>query len=85
MKLGIIGDWSEEGFKYVKSKGLDCVEFCYNHDQPTDKLLALVPSHIEWQAKYGVKILSIILIKCLLSEKRILESLSLPPCSTKIV
>jgi sugar phosphate isomerase/epimerase len=58
MRLGIIGDWSEEGFRYVQGKGLDCVEFCYNHDQPTDKLLALVPSLNEWQEKYGVKILS---------------------------
>lgn len=58
MKLGIIGDWSEEGFRYVQSLGLDCVEFCYNHDKPTDKLLALVPSLNKWQEQYGVKILS---------------------------
>ncbi len=58
MKLGIIGDWSEEGFRYVKEKGLDCVEFCVNHNVESKEFAALVPSINEWQKKYGVSVLS---------------------------
>ena len=31
MKLGIINGWNEEGFRYVKEKGLDAIEFCVNY------------------------------------------------------
>lgn len=59
MKLGIIGDWSEEGFRYVNSKGLEWVEFCVNHDKNSADFLALVPSMKQWSEKYNVKVGSI--------------------------
>lgn len=58
MKLGIIGDWSEEGFRYVKEKGLECIEFCVNHNIDSADFAALVPSINKWQAEFGVKVLS---------------------------
>ena len=30
MKLGIIQDWTEDGFRYAASKGLQAVEYCVN-------------------------------------------------------
>lgn len=56
MKLGIIGDWSEEGFRYVNGKGLKMVEFCVNHNVNSAEFAALVPSINEWQKKYDVKV-----------------------------
>lgn len=56
MKLGIIGDWSEEGFRYVRDKGLHYVEFCVNHDRDSAAFLALVPEINKWQEEYAVKV-----------------------------
>ena len=56
MKLGIIESWTEEGFKYVNSKGLECVEFCVNHNWDSAEFLAQVPQIKEWSEKYNVAI-----------------------------
>ncbi|MBQ6267005.1 MAG: sugar phosphate isomerase/epimerase [Clostridia bacterium] len=43
MKLGMICGWSAEDFEYVKRKGLECVEFCVNHNYDADAFLAEAP------------------------------------------
>ena len=43
MKLGMICGWSAEDFAYVRRKGLDCVEFCVNHNYDADAFLAEAP------------------------------------------
>ncbi len=59
MKLGIIGYWSEESFKYVHDLGLHYIEFCYNDGNDTKELLKLVPDIKAWSEKYDVKVASI--------------------------
>lgn len=58
MTLGIIEEWSEEGFKHAKALGLHAVEFCYNIGNDPSDLAALVPSIKEWSEKYDIKVLS---------------------------
>ena len=59
MKLGIIGHWSEEGIRYVRSKNLSAVEFCYNVGLDVSELAAQVDDIKGWLAKYDVSVASI--------------------------
>ncbi len=59
MKLGIINGWSEDDFRYVKSKGLSCVEYCVNHKYDSDEFLKGAPKIRELSEKYGVAVGSI--------------------------
>ena len=43
MKLGIINGWNEEGFRYVKEKGLDAIEFCVNYYSDSKAFLEKAP------------------------------------------
>ncbi len=54
MKLGIIQDWSESGFRYAADKGLDGVEFCVNGKYDTQEFAARVPDIRAWSLHYGV-------------------------------
>lgn len=56
MKLGIIGKWSEENFAYVKSLGLEFIEFCYNVGRDTAAFTAIVPELKKWSEQYGVPV-----------------------------
>ena len=56
MKLGIIGGWSEKDFAYVRSKGLDAVEFCVNHDVDADEFLAKAHEIKSYSDKYGIPV-----------------------------
>ncbi len=41
MKLGIIGNWNNEDFfRFAKSKGLECLEFCMNNGNDSAAILA---------------------------------------------
>lgn len=58
MKLGIIGGWDEPGFSYVKNKGLDCVEFCVNHNHNAAQFLADAGEVRQLSEKYGIPVAS---------------------------
>lgn len=59
MKLGIINDWSREGFEYAKSKGLSFVEFCVNYNYVVDEFMKNLPAIKELSLEFGVSIGSI--------------------------
>ena len=54
MKLGIIQDWTEDGFRYAASKGLDGVEYCVNGGYNADEFAAKAPQIRAWSEQYGV-------------------------------
>ena len=56
MKLGMINDWSEEGFKYVKGKGLEAIEFCVNYYSDSKAFLAKAPEVRALSEKYGITV-----------------------------
>lgn len=56
MKLGIIQDWSEEGFRYAASKGLDGVEYCVNGRYSADEFASQAPQIRAWSEQYGVAV-----------------------------
>ena len=59
MTLGMIENWSEDGFKRVSSLGLKAVEFCYNIGNDPAKLLAIEGDVRKWSAATGVKVGSV--------------------------
>ncbi|MBQ7541077.1 MAG: sugar phosphate isomerase/epimerase [Clostridia bacterium] len=59
MKLGIIQDWSESGFLYAASKGLDAVEFCVNGNYDTREFFAQVETIRGYIERTGVAVGSI--------------------------
>lgn len=59
MTLGMIENWSEEGFKHIADLGLHAIEFCYNTGNNPEKLKALVPDIKAWSRKYNVRVMSI--------------------------
>ncbi len=56
MKLGIINGWSEGCFEYVKSKGLDAVEFCVNHNYDSEEFLAKANEIKIYSEKHGIPV-----------------------------
>ena len=52
MNLGIINDWSEAGFQYVKSKGLEAIEFCVNYYSDSKAFLEKAPEVKALSEKY---------------------------------
>ena len=58
MKLGIINGWSEENIKYVRDKGLECVEFCCNHNYDSAQFLAEAENIKSYCEKYSVSVAS---------------------------
>ncbi len=59
MKLGIIENWDENGFRHAKALGLDAVEFTYNGGNDPDKLLEMVPDIRTWTIRYEIEVGSI--------------------------
>ena len=59
MKLGIIQDWSEAGFRFAQSKKLDAVEFCVNHNYDSSEFAAKVPQIKALSQEMGVAVGSI--------------------------
>ena len=59
MTLGMIENWSEDGFKRVAGLGLKAVEFCYNIGNDPAKLLAIEGDVRKWSAATGVKVGSV--------------------------
>jgi len=59
MYLGIINGWNEDGFKDVRSYGLDWVEFCVNYYNDSEEFLRNIDQIKEYSEKYGVKVGSI--------------------------
>ena len=93
MKLGIINGWSEDNFKYVRSKGLSCVEYCVNHNHDSAQFLADAPQIKALSEKYGVFIGSIgrwgmerldenggIIPQALQDDKNLIDAASLLGC-----
>ena len=56
MKLGIINGWEEGHFAYVKSKGLDAVEFCVNHNYNAKEFLDKATEIKGYSDKYGIPV-----------------------------
>ena len=56
MKLGIIQDWTEDGFRYAASKGLDAVEYCVNGNYDAAAFAAQAPQIRAWSEQYGVSV-----------------------------
>ena len=56
MKLGIIQDWTQEGFQYAASKGLQAVEYCVNGSYDTVEFCAKVPQLKAYIDQYGVAV-----------------------------
>ena len=56
MKLGIINDWSEDGFRYVKEKGLEAIEFCVNYYSDSKAFLEKAPQIAQLSKKYGIPV-----------------------------
>ena len=56
MKLGIINGWNEEGFRYVKEKGLDAIEFCVNYYSDSKAFLEKAPEVAALSKKYGIPV-----------------------------
>ncbi len=56
MKLGIINGWNEEGFRYVKEKGLEAIEFCVNYYSDSKAFLEKAPEVAELSKKYGIPV-----------------------------
>ena len=59
LSLGIICDYSEDGFKYAKDLGLEFIEICYNVGNDCEKFTRELPELIARTQKYGVGIGSI--------------------------
>ncbi|MDF2685812.1 MAG: hypothetical protein K0S55_993 [Clostridia bacterium] len=59
MKLGIINDWSREGFAYAKRKGLSFLEFCVNYNYNVDDFVAKLPEIKKLSLEFGVSVGSI--------------------------
>ena len=59
MKLGIIQDWTEDGFRYAASKGLQAVEYCVNGNYDTAEFASHVPELKTYIEKYGICVGSI--------------------------
>lgn len=59
MTLGMIENWTEDGFKHVASLGLRAIEFCYNIGNNPDDLINNLHNVKTWAIRYEVKILSI--------------------------
>ena len=59
MKLGIIQDWTEEGFRYAASKGLEAVEYCVNHNYNAQAFADKADQIRAWSEQYGVIVASI--------------------------
>lgn len=59
MILGMIENWTEEGFKHLKDLNLHAIEFCYNTgNDPKDLVNSLHDIHT-WSVRYEVKVKSI--------------------------
>ncbi len=56
MKLGIINGWDEGCFEYVKSKGLDAVEFCVNHNYDSEEFLSRAEEIKGYSVKHGIPV-----------------------------
>ena len=56
MKLGIINGWSEGCIEYVRSKGLDAVEFCVNYNYDSAEFLSKAEEIKGYAAKYNVAV-----------------------------
>ena len=56
MQLGIIENWSEEGFKKVAGYGLGAVELCYNTGLDPAELWAIRGDVKKWSEQYKVKV-----------------------------
>ena len=56
MMLGIIGGWEEKDFEYVKSKGLEAVEFTVNHNIDADEFRTKAEAIRSYSEKYGVAV-----------------------------
>lgn len=59
MTLGMIENWTQEGFQHIAELGLHAIEFCYNVGNDPEVLKGLVPDIKKWSETYDVKILSI--------------------------
>lgn len=59
MTLGIIENWTEEGFRHVAELGLHAIEFCYNIGNDPKDLVDLIPDIKKWSEQYDVRVLSI--------------------------
>ena len=93
MKLGIINDWSEDGFRYVKEKGLEAIEFCVNYYSDSKAFLEKAPQIAQLSKKYGIPVGSTgrwgatrldekgnIIEKALQEDKDIIEAASIIGC-----
>ena len=93
MKLGIINDWSEDGFRYVKEKGLEAIEFCVNYYSDSKAFLEKAPQVAQLSKKYGIPVGSTgrwgatrldekgnIIEKALQEDKDIIEAASIMGC-----
>lgn len=56
MILGMINNWTEEGFRQVHSFGLKAIEFCYNIGNDPADLQALLPDLRKWSKGYDVRV-----------------------------
>lgn len=56
MKLGIIQDWTEDGFRYAASKGLEAVEYCVNGNYDAQSFADKAPQIRAWSEQYGVMV-----------------------------
>lgn len=56
MKLGIINGWSEGCIEYVRSKGLDAVEFCVNYNYDSADFLSKAADIKGYAEKYNISV-----------------------------
>lgn len=58
MKLGIIRDYSPEGFDFVKSKGLEFIEVCCNYDNDSERFISSAADIKKNIERTGIPVLS---------------------------
>lgn len=56
MRLGIVSDWTKEGFERAAGKGLAFVELCAGADKDMDDFIALIPNILSYMSETGVTV-----------------------------